>query len=313
MKKPPQYRVRNWQEYNKSLKQRGSLIFWISKEAIEMWLEPERSGNRGASNRYSDQAIATIAMLKSIYGLAGRQVTGLVESLFTLMNIDLPVPDHSTVSRRMGKLAIELPHQKTQAARHVVVDSTGVKVYGEGEWKTRQHGIGKRRTWRKIHLGVDESSGEILAAAVTSNQYHDGQILPELLNQIEDEIKQVSGDGAYDHRDCYDAISARQAQSVIPPRKNAKIWQHGNCKAPPHPRDQNLRRIRKVGRAKWKRETGYHRRSLAETTMFRLKTIFGGKLRSRNFDNQAVELFLQCVALNRIMMLCKPDSYLVED
>jgi hypothetical protein len=248
----PQYRIRNWKEYNKGLKQRGSLTFWISEEAIEKWLEPGLSGNRGASITYSDQAITTTAMLKSIYGLAGRQVTGFVESLFTLMNIDLPVPDHSTVSRRMGKLAVELPYQKVEGARHVVVDSTGVKVYGEGEWKTRQHGIAKRRTWRKIHLAVDESTSEIIAVVVTTNQYHDGQILPNLLTQIEDEIKQVSGDGAYDHRDCYDEISARQAEAVIPPRKNAKIWQHGNSKSPPHPRDQNLRRIREVGRAQWK-------------------------------------------------------------
>lgn len=307
-----QYRIRNWKEYNKGLKARGSLTIWISKEAIETWLEPELSGNKGASKTYSDQAIATIATLKSIFGLAGRQVIGFIESLFKIMNIDLPVPEHSTISRRMGKLEVDLPYQKAHRARHVVVDGTGVKVYGEGEWKMRQHGVSKRRTWLKVHMSTDETTLEILVAVVTSNQYQDGQVLPDLLDGIEDEIEQVSGDGAYDHRDCYDVISARQARAIIPPRKNAKIWQHGNSKAPPHPRDQNLRRIRRVGRAKWKRESDYHRRSLAETNMFRLKTIFGGKLRSRHFDNQAVEVFLQCAALNRMIMLAKPDSYRVE-
>lgn len=159
----------------------------------------------------------------------------------------------------MGKLEIVLPVVPKDQAVHVVVDSTGVKVYGEGEWKTRQHGISKRRTWRKLHLGVDESSGEILAAIVTTNDVHDGEVLNDVLEQIDDEIEQV--DGAYDHRHCYDEIAQRGAKAVIPPRKDAVIWQHGNCNAPPHPRDENLRYIRKHGRKKWKRDSGYHRRS----------------------------------------------------
>lgn len=197
-------------------------------------------------------------------------------------------------------------------ARHVVVDSTGVKVYGEGEWKTRQHGWSKRRTWRKLHLGVDEATGEILVAVTSTNDVSDGQVLPDLLDGIEDEIEQVSADGAYDKRNCYDTIARRQAKAAIPPRKGAKIWRHGNSKSDRHNRDQNLRRIRKVGRKRWKCESGYHRRSIAETTMFRFKVIFGGKLRSRKFDNQAVELFLQCAALNRMIQLAKPVSVLVE-
>ncbi len=195
---------------------------------------------------------------------------------------------------------------------YVVVDSTGVKVYGEGEWKVRKHGASKRRTWRKLHLGVDEATGEILAAVVTTNDVADCEVLPQLLDGIDEEIEQVTGDGAYDTQDCYDAIDQQGASASIPPRRNAKIWQHGNRKAPPHPRDENLRRIRKVGRQRWKQESGYHRRSLAETTMFRLKTIFGGKLRRRTFDTQAVELFLQCAALNRMIQQCSPDSYKVE-
>lgn len=196
---------------------------------------------------------------------------------------------------------------------HLVVDSTGVKVYGEGEWKTRQHGASKRRTWRKLHLGVDESTGEILAAVVTTNDFHDSEVLPDLLEATEANIEQVSADGAYDTRRCYDALSERGIKAAIPPQKNAKIWQHGNCKAPPHPRDENLRAIRKQGRKAWKRHSNYHRRSIAETTMFRLKAIFGGKLRSRKFDNQAAELLLQCAALNRMLQVAKPDTVWVED
>jgi len=228
------------------------------------------------------------------------------------MGIEVSVPDHSTLSRRIGKLGIALPVLPKEGARHVVVDSTGVKVYGEGEWKTRQHGISKRRTWRKLHVGVDEATGEILAAVVSTNDFQDAQVLGDLKEQIEGEIEQVSTDGAYDHRDCYDEITQRGAKRVIPPRKDAVIWQHGNRKAPPHPRDENLRYIRKHGRKKWKRDSHYHRRSLAETTMFRFKVIFGGKLSSRKFDNQAVELFIKCAALNRMIQLAKPDSYAIE-
>ncbi len=253
-----------------------------------------------------------MATVKAVYRVAGRQCQGFLESIFELMGFDLPVPEHSTLSRRIGKLSIDLPLLPNAGTRHVVVDSTGVKVYGEGEWKTRQHGISKRRTWRKLHLGVDEATGEILAAVVTTNDYHDGQVLGDILEQIEEEIEQVSTDGAYDHRHCYDEISQRGAKPVMPPRKDAVLWQHGNRQAPPHPRDENLRYIRKHGRKKWKRDTDYHRRSLAETTMFRFKAIFGGNLSSRKFDNQAAELFIKCAALNRMIQFAKPDSYEVK-
>jgi len=307
-----QYRIRNWSEYNAGLKQRGSLTFWIDESVLEDWLIPDLSGKPGASPYYSDLAILTMATVKAVYRLAGRQCQGFLESIFALMGIMLSVPDHSTLSRRLSKLDVVLPLLPKEGARHVVVDSTGVKVYGEGEWKTRQHGISKRRTWRKLHLGVDEATGEILAAVVTTNDIHDGEVLNDVLEAIEGDIEQVSTDGAYDHRHCYDEIAERGAKPVIPPRKDAVIWQHGNCKAPPHPRDENLRYIRKHGRKQWKRDSNYHRRSLAETTMFRFKAIFGGNLSSRKFDNQAVELFIKCAALNRMIQIAKPDTYEVE-
>jgi hypothetical protein len=161
-------------------------------------------------------------------------------------------------------------------------------------------------------VGVDESTGEILAVVVTTNAIHDGTVLGDILEQITDPIEQVSTDGASDHRKCYEQVLEREARPVIPPRKDAVIWQHGNRKAPPHPRDNNLRYIRKHGRKKWKRDTNYHRRSLAETTMFRFKAIFGGSLSVRKFQNQAVELFIKCAVLNRMIQIAKPNSYAVE-
>lgn len=162
-----------------------------------------------------------------------------------------------------------------------------------------------------MHLGVDEASGEIVAAVVTTNNYHDSQLLPDLLAQVDEEIAQVSGDGGYDRRSCYEAIRARQARATIPPQRNAKIWQHGNTKAERLARDENLRHIRQLGRAAWKRESGYHRRSLAETTMFRLKTLFSERVTARGFAGQAAQMLVRCAALNRMTQGGKPNSYRV--
>lgn len=306
-----QYRVRNWSEYNAGLKHRGSLTFWVSHEALEHWLVCEKTGRRGASPTYSDIAIATITTLKKLFRLAGRQAQGFVQSLFELMDIALPVPDHSTVSRRLGSLSVSMPVVPKRGARHVVVDATGIKVYGEGEWKTRQHGVDKRRTWRKLHLGVDEATGEILVAEVTTNDYRDSEVLGSLLDGISHEVSQVSGDGAYDTFGCHDTIAQRGAMVTIPPRHDAQRCRPTEHRST-HPRDQILQRIEQVGRKDWKRESGYHRRSLSETTMFRLKVIFGGQVCSRKFDNQAVELFLQCAALNRMIQVAKPQSYPID-
>jgi IS5 family transposase len=284
---------------------------WIDEAVVSAWGTTEPTGKRGHPRTYSETAITTMATLQEIYHLGLRQTEGLMASIGELLQLEVAIPDYSTLSRRRATLEIALPRTRSKEARHMVVDSTGVKVFGEGEWKVRQHGYTYRRTWRKVHLGVDEASGEIVAAVVTTNNYHDSQILPDLLAQVEEEIKQVSGDGAYDRRTCYDAMRARQAHAAVPPQHNAKIWQHGNTTAERLARDQNLRRIRQIGRAAWKRECGYHRRSLAETAMFRLKTIFSDRVTARGFAGQAAQLLVRCATLNRMTQLGRPDSYRV--
>jgi IS5 family transposase len=303
------YRLRNWKEYNRALVQRGSLTLWITEAVVQTWHATARTGKRGHPRTYTDTAIETMATLQEIYHLGVRQTEGLMESIGQFLHLEVAIPDYSTLSRRRATLEIVLPRTQSKEALHVVVDSTGVKVFGEGEWKVRQHGYTYRRTWRKVHLGVDEASGEIVAAVVTTNDYHDSQLLPDLLEQVGEEIKQVSGDGAYDRRTCYEAIEKRKARASIPPQHNAKIWQHGNTKAERLARDENLRRIRQVGRAAWKRESGYHRRSLAETTMFRLKGIFGDRVAARSFAGQAAQVLVRCATLNRLTQLGMPDSY----
>lgn len=252
-----------------------------------------------------------MASLQEIYHLPLRATEGLLASVVKMLGVNLATPDHTTLSRRRKVLEVSLPRRRKSEPLHLVVDSTGVKVYGEGEWKVRQHGYSKRRTWRKLHLGADQATQEIVAAVVSTNNFTDGQILPELLEQVEDEIKQVSGDGGYDKRNCYDAIGARGARAAIPPQRNAKIWRHGNTKAERLGRDENLRACRLKGRGAWKRESAYHRRSLAETQMFRLKTIFGASVSARTFAGQATQLLVRCAVLNRMTHLGMPDSYQV--
>jgi IS5 family transposase len=252
-----------------------------------------------------------MATLSEVYHLPLRATEGLLASLIKLLGGELPVPCYTTLCRRRQALAVSLPRREKPGPLHLVVDSTGVKIYGEGEWKVRRYGPSKRRTWRKLHLGVDEATAEVAAAAVTTNACGDGQALPALLSQVAGRIKQVTGDGGYDDRQCYDAIRRRGARSVIPPQKGARIWHHGNTKGERHDRDENLRYIRRRGRAKWKRDYDYHRRSLAEVAVFRLKMIFGERASARSFAGQAAQLLVRCAALNRMTHLGMPDSYKV--
>ena len=303
------YRIRNWNNYNKALVNRGSLTLWIDEQTISAWKNFHRSGKRGAPRLYSDMAILSMITLMEVYHLPLRQTQGLMLSIVAMADLDLPVADYSTLCRRRKSLEVCLPRQSKDRSIHIVIDSTGMKVFGEGEWKVRQHGYSKRRTWRKLHIGVDETTQEIVAAVATTNNVSDGQVIEDLLDQVEEEIEQVSGDGSYDKRNCYEAIKKRKARAAIPPRKDAKIWQHGNSNKEKLSRDENLRRIRKVGRKKWKRESKYHRRSLAETGVYRLKTIFGDRVSARKFEGQGVQMLVRCAALNKMTHLGMPDSY----
>lgn len=310
MKKKAKYRIRNWRDYNRSLVNRGSLTFWISDELLADWIAKEPTGERGRAVRYSAAAIQAMAQVKFVFHQAGRQTCGLVASIFKLLKVDLTVPDHSTLSRRMAGLEVRLPLKDSGTARHIVCDSTGLKVYGEGEWKVRTHGISKRRTWRKLHLQVDEATGEIVICGASENSVSDDRMFVEMLAANEEEIEQISADGSYDRKKVYQAIEQRKIKrAAIPPRKGARIWKHGNTTGERLIRDQNLRSIRRGGKPQWKRESNYHRRSLAETGVFRFKTIFTDKLQSRKQENQFQEMIIKCAALNRMTHLGMPDNY----
>jgi hypothetical protein len=310
------YKVDNWPEYNKALCQRGNLKFWISEQALAGWLY-EGPTQQGAQFTYDEIAIETCLSLRAVYGLTFRQTQGFVESLFERMEIDLPVPHYSVISRRQQDLAIpDLQGHSNGKNMHILVDSTGLKVYGEGEWKQRQHGKSKRRTWRKLHLAVNAKTGMIMAAELTDNTAHDCSQMELLLKETPNTgeakaIDWVGGDGAYDKWVSYAAISEAGALPIIPPQKNAKIKKHGNCNGPPLPRDEAIRYIRAHGRKKWKQDSGYHQRSLVEAVMRQFKTLIGRVLRARKLVSQRTEARIGCRILNQMMQLGMPQTYAV--
>jgi hypothetical protein len=302
------YRVRNWAKYNDSLKQRGSITLWIDEDVIQAWTpDPQAPKKRGGQKEYSDGAIECLLTVKAVFHLAYRQTEGFACSLSKLLGVKLPIPDYTTLNRRSKELKVQLPTSE-KGSIHLVLDSTGLKVYGEGEWKVRKHGYSKRRTWRKLHLAVDEATGEIEAEVLTQAGVDDAEVTAELLAQTTAKIEQMSADGAYDKQKVYQAaLDQKVAKITVPPRRDAVLWTE--TPTAPHPRNTNLRRIWQVGPKAWKQVSGYHRRSLAETAVFRFKTIFGDRLSAREEQRQKTEARIKCAALNRMTRLGMPESY----
>ena len=300
----PKYRTTNWPEYNAALKQRGSLDVWFDPE-MDWFSLP--SGRPGRPLRFSDSAIELCLTLKGLFHLPLRQVTGLVASLLRMAELDWPVPDYTTLCRRQKTLSVDLGGRPSSGGLHLLVDSTGVKMMGEGEWKTRKHGASYRRQWRKVHLGIDAETLEIRAIEVTTNSIGDAPTLPDLLSQIpEDEtILSVGGDGAYDTRDCHAAIAERGADPVIPVRRNGKTWA-GDAPGV-DARNETLRAMKRLGRAIWKKWSGYHKRSLVETKM-RCFKLLGDRLAARTFDRQITELKVRAAILNRFSQIGTPNT-----
>jgi transposase len=305
-KPKPIYRIRNWMHYNSALINRGSLTIWIEQKALDAWLNSSSSTRRGRPFIFADLAIESLLVIREVFHLPLRQLQGFASSLFHLLQLGLPVPNYSTLCRRAQKLDVKLA-SSGKPIKHLLIDSSGLKIFGEGEWKVRTHGADKRRTWRKLHISVDAATHQITAALITDNKTLDRKALPLLLNQTEAEVEKVCTDGAYDVKACYEAISNKQARAVIPPKSNAVI----SGKQQLADRDENLRSIKELGEDEWKKHSEYHRRSLVECCFFRLKTIFSDKLRSRREDTQSTEARIRCATLNRVTSLGMPDSYKV--
>lgn len=296
------FRVTNWAEYDRALVRRGDINVWFDEKFLSTgWLSPS-TGKRGKPPVYSAGAIKALLVVKAVFSLTYRSLEGFARSLLKLMNLDLPVPDHSHMSRRASGLEVVITRRPAMEPRHIVVDSTGVKIYGEGEWKVRQHGVSKRRTWRRVHFAVDADSKDVVGVEVTTVEWADCEVLSGLLEQIEEPIGQVDGDGAYDTREVHDAIAARGAKAAIPPRENAVAWEEN------HPRTLIVAAVAALGMAGWKKESGYHRRSLAENAMYRFKQLFSDRLASRQFETQVIEAHARVAAMNIMTSLGMPIS-----
>ena len=284
----------------------------MEEDLAALWLLQEKSGKPGASRSYSDKAIEICLSLRVLLKLPLRQTQGFVRSVMRLAGVSLPVPDYTTLCRRQRSLPVGLPVRPRATARHIVLDSTGLKVFGEGEWKVRKHGKAGRRVWKKVHLSVDEATGEVLAVEMTDGDAADGPYLPALVQQSQangGQVKQASADGAYDSWANDAFLSEHGIVSTIPPRQGSKIRQHGNCQAQPLQRDTNLRGIRRGGRRAWAKASGYSRRCLAETHMMRQKRLLGACLMGRTEQAQRIECRLRCAILNRLTQQGMPDAY----
>jgi len=299
------HRVTNWAEYDAGLRARGSLTVWFTPEAVAAWVAAPRT-TRGGQPTYSDLAIATALTLRGVFRLALRQTEGLIGSVLQLLALDLPVPDHSTLSRRAETLAVPRP-KAGSAPMHLLVDSTGLKFCGPGEWLTEKHGTKRRRAWKVLHLATDADTGRIVASVLTDKDADDGSQVGPLLDRIEGVVASVTGDGAYDRDDVYAEVAVRHpaAAVVVPPRANAVA--SNMAETAPTQRDRHLRCLAERGRMGWQKASGYNWRALVEADISRWKRVIGEGLRSQTDRRQASEVAIAADVLNRMLELGRPE------
>ena len=310
MAKKITYRVRNWKDYNRSLINRGNLTIWFSEDAIKSWYQkPQKNKKRGRVCLYSDAYIELALTIRTLFRLPLRATQGFLEGLVFMLGLNLQVSHYSRLSRRAGELNIQLNTLKNAGKNptDLVIDSTGLKIFGEGEWKMRTHGKQKRRTWRKYHVSVDPATHEVTAIELTEATVHDCTVLPTLLS-TQKNIGKIYADGAYSFKQGFDAIAQSGGTPSIPVRSGTTAVRKN-----PSPgqvlRNELLEEIREAGgRIAWKKTSDHHRRSLVETHMFRLKTILGGTLRGRGYYNQQAEAKIMANILNKMTNLGMPKS-----
>jgi len=300
------YRIKNWKSYNAALVSRGSLTIWVSDEVVDGWLNMSMTSKRGRPRAYADVAIETALTLRSVYRLPLRAAQGFLSSVLEIMKIDLAAPNYSTLCRRSAKLVVSIKSTSAKEPRHLVIDSTGLKIFGEGEWHMRIHGKSKRRTWRKLHLSIDSKTQEIIACELTSSNVHDSTQTEKLLPKQEP-IAAVYADMAYDNQNAYQPIVERSARAVIPPRSGAALMKPKTWGIVE--RNKNVREKWFLGKELWKVARNYHRRSLAETGMYRQKQILGDRLRSIDFTRQITEARIRASILNQMTQQGMPQSY----
>jgi hypothetical protein len=307
----PRYCIRNWSEYNRALIQRGSITVWIDENSIKKWLSSYHTCKAGRPQTYSDDAILMMLILREVYNRSLRSLQGFVQSLFSVMGHDLPVPSYSQISRRAKSLHKRISRLiQDKKARHIIFDSTGLKVYGEGEWKIKIHGKTKRRTWRKFHIGIDAQTQDILCCELTGNNKGDAETAERMLESLPNKLKSARGDGAYDANRFRKKVNEKGGICIVPPPRDAtykgldgETWEKE--------RDDAIASIAgfgdvETGRKLWKICSLYHERSLAETAIFRIKKMFGDKLKARSMGAQKTEALCKCMIINKMNKLGMP-------
>ena len=299
------HQVTNWAAYDAALRARGSLTVWFSAEAIAAWKAAPRT-TRGGQPSYSDLAIATALTLRAVFRLALRQTEGLIGSILHLLGLDLPVPDHTTLSRRAETLEIPRPRCGPEPV-HLLVDSTGLKLCGPGEWLVEKHGTRRRRSWRKLHLATDADTGRVVVTELTDKDADDGSQTGPLLDRIDGPVASFTADGAFDRDDVYAEVATRHpdAAVVVPPRSNAVPSEA--AETAPTQRDAHLRCIAERGRMGWQRASGYNWRALVEADISRWKRVIGDGLRFQTDGRQATEVAIAAGVLNRMLELGRPE------
>lgn len=297
------YRIKNWSQYNKALIQRGSISIWIEEDALKNWVSYSCTGKAGRPEIYSKDAILMLLVLRERFGLALRALQGFASSVFAQMGLNLPVPSYTQISRRAKTLHKHIKQFKSHGVKHIIFDSTGLKVYGEGEWKVRVHGKGKRWTWRKFHIAIDAETQDIVACELTENGKGDAETAVKMLRTLPKKIKTVRGDGAYDSGKLRKEVYKRGGRTIVPPPRKARY--KGAKEGWKRERDAVLAEIEGLGggeegRKMWKILSEYHKRSRVETSMFRVKKAMGGGLKARNFDSQKTEAICKCLVINKM-------------
>ena len=301
------HRVTNWRQYDAALRQRGSLTVWFTDEAIAGWQAQART-TPGGQPDYSPLAIETALTLRAGFRLPLRQTEGLISSIIRLLGLELSTLDHTTLCRRAATLQVFARPSAEAGPVHLLVDSTGLKLSGAGELLVEKHGVKARRSWRKLHIGVDADTGQVVATQLTTNDVDDGSQVGPLLDQMSGPVASFAGDGAYDRDDVYSAVIERypDAAVIVPPRSSAVPSETAGTK--PTQRDRHLQLIAKCGRMAWQKASGYNRRALVEATISRYKRLIGDALRSHTAGRQATEVAIAVVVLNRMLELGRPES-----
>lgn len=292
-------RNRNWREYNKRLVQRGSLTFLVDPKIVKTLRVQARKRKKGRPLEFSDQLILMLLMIKIHYKMPYRMLEGFTRFFFEQFK-KIKVPTYSLTCKRAKGLSIKLPKLSSCRPKTVIVDATGIKVQGEGEWKVKIHGKGRPRKWIKLHVAIDERTQEIVGEISTEAMVDDGKAFPQVMQQVKCRPKTVIGDGAYDDRDVRDWIRKKGGTSLIPPPSN------GVCHGTDRERDDAIKVIRafggdKAAKAIWGKLSGYSRRALVETTFSRYKKMFGERAFSRTQERIVLENRLKCILLNKMI------------